>query len=102
MHSNGRETAMKSAIVKRSVVIGGHKTSVSLEDAFWQRLKDIARVQETTLSQTIAEIDVQRRHGNLSSAIRTFVIEQLAPRAGSGPVLHHDRRLSAQKDRALT
>jgi predicted DNA-binding ribbon-helix-helix protein len=66
---------MKSTIVKRSIVIDGHKTSVSLEDAFWGGLREIAHAQGATLSQTVAEIDETRRQGNLSSAIRLFVLE---------------------------
>ncbi|HTV38666.1 MAG TPA: ribbon-helix-helix domain-containing protein [Xanthobacteraceae bacterium] len=66
---------MKSPVIKRSIVIAGHKTSVSLEDAFWKGLKDIAAVQRTTLSDLVAAIDTSRRHGNLSSAIRLFVLD---------------------------
>jgi predicted DNA-binding ribbon-helix-helix protein len=67
---------MKSPVVKRSVVLAGHKTSVSLENAFWQGLKDIARSRQTTLSDLISSIDVDREHGNLSSALRLFVLSQ--------------------------
>jgi predicted DNA-binding ribbon-helix-helix protein len=66
---------MKSSIVKRSIVIDGHKTSVSLEDAFWSDLKKIAHAQQETLSKLVTKIDETRRHGNLSSAIRLFVLE---------------------------
>jgi predicted DNA-binding ribbon-helix-helix protein len=66
---------MKSPVVKRSIVIAGHKTSVSLEDAFWQGLKDIAATRDMTLSELVAHIDSERRHGNLSSAIRLFVLD---------------------------
>ncbi len=67
---------MKSAIVKRSVVIAGHKTSVSLEDAFWAGLKDIARQQSMLLTQIVARIEAERRQGsNLTSAIRLFVLD---------------------------
>ena len=65
---------MKSPVVKRSIVIAGHKTSVSLEDAFWKGLKDIAGDRDITLSDLVAEIDLERRQGNLSSAIRLFVL----------------------------
>ena len=65
---------MKSLIAKRSIVIDGHKTSVSLEDAFWTTLKEIATERNETLSQLIAKIDKERRQGNLSSAIRLFVL----------------------------
>jgi predicted DNA-binding ribbon-helix-helix protein len=70
-----RVVAMKSAIVKRSVVIAGHKTSVSLEDAFWEGLKKIARKRDTSLSDLVASIDSERQHHNLSSAIRLFVLD---------------------------
>jgi predicted DNA-binding ribbon-helix-helix protein len=66
---------MKSPVIKRSIVIAGHKTSVSLEDAFWKGLKDIAIARHVTLSDMVASIDSERRHGNLSSAIRLFVLE---------------------------
>ena len=66
---------MKSPVVKRSIVIAGHKTSVSLEDAFWKGLKDIAIARRITLSDLVASIDTERRHGNLSSAIRLFVLD---------------------------
>ena len=66
---------MKSPVVKRSIVIAGHKTSVSLEDAFWKCLKEIAGNRDVTLSDLVASIDTGRRHGNLSSAIRLFVLE---------------------------
>ena len=65
---------MKSSVVKRSVVIDGHKTSVSLEGPFWADLKTIAHAQQMTLSALVAEIDGTREHGNLSSAIRLFVL----------------------------
>ena len=68
---------MKSSIIKRSIVIDGHKTSVSLEDAFWSGLKEIARGQQATLSNVVAEIDKTRQHGNLSSAIRLFVLDRV-------------------------
>jgi len=66
---------MKSPVVKRSIVIAGHKTSVSLEDAFWKCLKEIAGGRDMTLSDLVATIDTDRRHGNLSSAIRLFVLD---------------------------
>jgi predicted DNA-binding ribbon-helix-helix protein len=68
---------MKSSVVKRSIVIDGHKTSVSLEDAFWSGLKEIALAQGATLSEMIAGIDTTRQQGNLSSAIRLFVLDQV-------------------------
>ena len=66
---------MKSRVVKRSIVIAGHKTSVSLEDAFWRGLKEIAGRRDKTLSDLVAAIDAERRLGNLSSAIRLYVLD---------------------------
>jgi predicted DNA-binding ribbon-helix-helix protein len=66
---------MKSPVVKRSIVIAGHKTSVSLEDAFWKGLKEIASGRKMTLSEMVAAIDSERAQGNLSSAIRLFVLD---------------------------
>jgi predicted DNA-binding ribbon-helix-helix protein len=70
---------MKSIIIKRSVMIDGHKTSVSLEDAFWTTLKDIARERNETLSRLVTMIDEERGAGNLSSAIRLFVLGRYRP-----------------------
>jgi predicted DNA-binding ribbon-helix-helix protein len=66
--------AMKSTIVKRSIVIAGHKTSVSIEDAFWKGLKAIADERNMNLSELVTSIDSARRHSNLSSAIRLYVL----------------------------
>jgi predicted DNA-binding ribbon-helix-helix protein len=66
---------MKSPVVKRSIVIAGHKTSVSLEDAFWKGLKEIADDRDMTLSDLVSSIDTDRQQGNLSSAIRLFVLD---------------------------
>src|SRR5262249_60680224 len=68
---------MKSLVVKRSVVIDGHKTSVSLEGPFWNGVKEIAHAERVTLSRLVAKIDEKRQHGNLSSAIRLFILEQV-------------------------
>src|SRR5262249_35740785 len=75
---------MKSPVVKRSIVIAGHKTSVSLEDAFWQGLKQIAGQRDLTLSDLVATIDTERRQGNLSSAIRLFVLDYYRGGGASG------------------
>jgi len=65
---------MKSRVMKRSVIVGGHKTSVSLEEAFWSALKEIAAKRDASLSELVATIDTERELGNLSSAIRLFVL----------------------------
>ncbi|ACI92403.1 arylsulfate sulfotransferase-related protein [Afipia carboxidovorans OM5] len=69
------------AVIKRSVVVDGHKTSVSLEDAFWASLKDIAARRGLSLSMQIATIDQNRQTNNLSSAIRLFVLDYFRERA---------------------
>ena len=77
---NGERRAMKSLILKRSIVLAGHKTSVSLEYAFLQGLKDIAASRQMTLSDLVGSIDAERKHGNLSSAIRLFVLNHYQAR----------------------
>jgi predicted DNA-binding ribbon-helix-helix protein len=66
---------MKSSVIKRSIVLAGHKTSVSLEDAFWRALKEIASGRQITLSGLVSAIDSERQQGNLSSAVRLFVLD---------------------------
>ena len=66
---------MKSPVIKRSIVVAGRKTSVSLEDAFWDGLKEIAYKRRMTLSALAGTIQAQRQQANLSSAIRLFVLE---------------------------
>jgi len=61
---------MKSLVIKRSVVVAGRKTSVSLEDAFWKGLKKVAGEHDTTLGKLVDTIDCEREYGNLSSALR--------------------------------
>jgi len=79
---------MKSPVIKRSIVIAGHKTSVSLEDAFWKGLKEIALSRGVTLSDLVAAIDSERQLGSLSSAIRLFVLDHYKARIG----VHADGR----------
>ncbi len=70
-----------ATIAKRSLVIDGHRTSVSLEDAFWRRLRAIAKERGVSLNRLVAEID-RDRDGNLSSAIRLFVLDTLTADQG--------------------
>jgi predicted DNA-binding ribbon-helix-helix protein len=72
---------MQSTVLKRSVVIGTHKTSISLEDEFWTSLKQIATSRQTTCSGLLAEINEHRQAPNLSSAIRLFVLQHYQERA---------------------
>jgi predicted DNA-binding ribbon-helix-helix protein len=83
---------MKSPVVKRSIVVAGHKTSVSLEDAFWEGLKEIAKAKRRTLSDLVGSIDTGREHGNLSSALRLFVLSHYQQRTTSGLVVDNPAR----------
>ncbi len=67
----------RSGVVKRSVAIAGHRTSVSLEAPFWDALRDIARRRGGSVQQLIGGIDAARGEHNLSSAIRVFVLEEV-------------------------
>jgi predicted DNA-binding ribbon-helix-helix protein len=92
---------MSSPVVKRSIVIAGHKTSVSLEDAFWQGLKDIATNRELTLSELVATIDTGRSAGNLSSAIRLFVLDHYRVLAGGNRAPAREKAARAAGDSVL-
>ena len=70
------DTRGKSRVIKRSIVVDHHRTSVSLEDLFWNELRAIARERNLHLSQLVGEIDCERMHVNLSSAIRLFVFDK--------------------------
>ena len=72
---------MNSVNIKRSIVRNGQKTSVSLEDEFWEGLREIASAQKAKLSTVVRQIDQGRQGNNLSSAIRVFVFNQLRGRA---------------------
>jgi predicted DNA-binding ribbon-helix-helix protein len=72
--SVGGRRLTKSTIVKRTIVIAGHKTSVSLEDEFWNALKVIAGERDMRAWELVTSINSNRRHDNLSSAIRLFVL----------------------------
>ena len=73
---------MKSPVLKRSIVIGGHKTSVSLEDAFWKGLKEIASDRKVTLSALVGSVDSERQRANLSSGLRLFVLDYYRSKIG--------------------
>jgi len=78
---------MKTSIVKRSVILNDHKTSVSLEDPFWDAMNEIAGLKGVTLTELVAQIDADREHSNLSSAIRVFVLDHFRSRASVGETL---------------
>lgn len=69
-----------ASVRKRSVVIEGHSTSVSLESAFWEALLEIARRRGSSVNALVTEID-RDRTGNLSSALRVFVLRTLQAKA---------------------
>ena len=92
---------MQSSVVKRSVFPAGHKTSVSLEDDFWKALKDISGARQMSQSALIHEIDQERRQGNLSSAIRLFVLKfyrsQAAANVADKMLARHSMRAPAMQ-----
>jgi predicted DNA-binding ribbon-helix-helix protein len=79
----------KSGVIKRSIMIAGHRTSVSMEQLFWIQLKALASQNNSSVAQLIIAIDQERGRNNLSSAIRLHVLERLIERADpaelSGP-----------------
>jgi predicted DNA-binding ribbon-helix-helix protein len=64
----------KAFRVKRSIAIGGHKTSISLEDQFWEALREIVKERQTTVPELVTGINAERRDANLSSAVRVFIL----------------------------
>ena len=73
---------MSDQLRRRSVTIAGHRTSVSLEDPFWDQLKNIASDRNVSVAQVVAEVD-KGRGGNLSSALRVFVLQEVLKRLGA-------------------
>jgi predicted DNA-binding ribbon-helix-helix protein len=69
-----------AAVVKRSVAIAGHRTSVSLEAPFWDALKEIAAARGVSVQALIGDVDAGRGGANLSSAIRVFVLREIRGR----------------------
>ena len=80
---------MNSPIIKRSIILHAHKTSVSLEQPFWLELKSIAAERRVPLHRLIAEVDEKRQHGNLSSALRLFVLAKYRPEAADASARRH-------------
>lgn len=73
----------RACVVKRSLVVAGHRTSVSLEDAFWRRLQAIAAQRGVSVNSLAVEVDAARGEANLSSALRVFILKTLSPPAGA-------------------
>jgi predicted DNA-binding ribbon-helix-helix protein len=84
---------MNSSVKKRSIILGGHKTSISLEDNFWTSLKHIAHGRRTSVSDVIASLDAARQNSNLSSAIRVFVLAHYRAMAVASPHRDHEHDL---------
>ena len=81
---------------KRSIVIDGHKTSVSLEEAFWKSLREIAHERNETLSSLVSGIDANRENANLSSAIRVFILEIYKGRSAQRGEAFQQREIPVQ------
>lgn len=79
---------MSARPVKRSLTLRGHRTSVSLEDAFWRAFREIAEARGMALNALAAEIDEARGDVGLASAIRVFVLETVQRRGAQGPISH--------------
>ena len=89
----------KSPIAKRSVNLGGHKTSVSLENAFWDALKQIAAGENIALHELIFKINKERKLGGLSSALRLFVLEYYRQKAAAAKLISD--QISAQPEHKI-
>jgi predicted DNA-binding ribbon-helix-helix protein len=86
----------KSLVLKRSIMIDCHRTSVRLEDDFWNALRDIAHKRSETLSQLIASIDRNREFANLSSALRVFVLRHYIDQSGRQRETFEQREVPVQ------
>ena len=76
-----RRRSLPSPIAKRSVHIGGRKTSIALEDGFWNALKEIAAIQGISIHEIVLKVDGMRESHNLSSAIRLFILDYYRQKA---------------------
>jgi predicted DNA-binding ribbon-helix-helix protein len=87
---------MKSLVVKRSVVIDGQKTSISLEDAFWTSLKEIAHERRETLQHLVTSINADRQSANLSSVLRVFILEFYKAQSAGRLAMFEQQEISVQ------
>ncbi len=90
---------MQTAVIKRSIVLDGHKTSVSLENEFWLGLREIAARKNTALSLLIGKIDRERSSCNLSSAIRVHVFNYFRAQIGRQENSQENRQENSQENR---
>jgi predicted DNA-binding ribbon-helix-helix protein len=87
---------MKTLVIKRSTIIDGRKTSVSLEDDFWNALRDIAHGRGETMSRLIATVDANRQAANLSSALRVFVLQHYIDQSARQSEMFEQRAIPVQ------
>jgi predicted DNA-binding ribbon-helix-helix protein len=80
-----RRPELRSQLLKRSIALGGHKTSISVEAAFWVSLKEIAAYEMISVPELVTRIDTDRRHANLSSAVRLYVLDHYRRLVEQGP-----------------
>jgi predicted DNA-binding ribbon-helix-helix protein len=91
---------MKSGVTKRSIILDGRKTTVSMEDSFWAGLKEIAHVQCVTLSTLIGAINSTHRQSSLASAIRIFVLEHFQNKSKQASPPHFARSTQSNDSRS--
>ena len=83
-------------VPKRSIAIHGRKTSISLEDEFWQCLQKIADERKVTPSRLVSGIGAHRRTGNLSSVLRVFILEHYKDQLDRQARISEESRRAAQ------
>ena len=88
--------SMKSLVVKHSVNVDGHKTSISLEGVFWTALKEIAHERRETVQRLITSINADRQSANLSSALRIFVLRHYMDQSSRQSELFQQREIPVQ------
>lgn len=79
-----RRPGLGSQVLKRSVAIGQHKTSISLEAGFWDGLKEVAAHEGISVPVLVTRIDTDRQHANMSSAVRLNVLDHYRSLVGLG------------------
>jgi predicted DNA-binding ribbon-helix-helix protein len=95
-HLGAGRRAMKSLVVKHSVNVDGHRTSISLEETFWTALKEIAHERHESLQHLITSIDANRKAANLSSILRVFVLEYYMDQFARQKAMFEQREISVQ------
>ena len=93
---------MNSSNTKRSIVRNGQKTSVSLEQEFWEALREIAATRKTKLTTLVQQIDEGRGEGNLSSAIRVYVFRHLRAQLADGVHAYNGNGVHKRAEAALS